>query len=283
MTSDGKFIAFTDNTHNECYFFIALGKHYIDECVFLRNTIRKHNDNRPVYLLLHEADLDYAKDREFDGVVLFDPSDDLWNDCVTDAERFCVYPRITLDRYIDQIPSNETITVDSDVACQYSADSIWNRMKEEKLPVRMTGLRHDDSWHWGTIKEVSEAYGKHVPHVHGGFFYLRKDVFLKEFFDYSRKIFYLYDDYKCKKLFRGGKVDEIIFAIAHSYFDIWPIEFDEFPIMTFNYMPSEQIPSKLQTVNGMFKTMNDFIPFVHMFDKPESEVYKVLYSKIMSA
>lgn len=261
------------------YFLIALGPRYIDECVFLSKTIRKQGDHRPISLLIDRNDESYARSHNlFDQFVYFEPSGNIWNECTTGFEKYCLYPRL----YFDQlIPYDETIIVDSDVLCQSSADHVWNYMTTRSCPVGMMGRRHDPSWHWGTIHEVSAAYGKHVPHVHGGFFYLRKHPQLYQFFEYAREVFHQYDMYGCKRYFRGGKVDEIIFAITHANFDWWPIEFDEYPVMTFNYGPNVSIPSRLQTEGNQNIELENYIPFVHMFDKMEGYQFQVLYRKIM--
>jgi hypothetical protein len=262
------------------YFLIALGKRYIDECKLLLNTIRKVGDNRPVSLLIHPQDEDYAKEVSgFDKLVEFSPSGQLWEDCQTGFEKYCLYPRINFEKYI---PYDENIIVDSDVLCQYNPNSVWEYMSKDSYPIGMLGRVYDPNWHWGHIKEVSDAFGKNVPHVHGGFFYIRKSKFTNEFFQYCTSVFYKYDDYKCKRFFRGGKVDEIIFAIAHSHFDMNPIPFDAFPVMSFNYDKSIEIPSKLQTEGGQNLVMNDYIPFIHMFDKMEGDNFKNLYEKIIN-
>lgn len=262
------------------YFFIALGKYYIDECVLLVNTIRKQHDLLPVSLLIHKEDEEYARERGlFDKFVYFEPNDDLWRDCTTGFEKYCLYPRINFDKYL---PYDENIIVDSDVLCQYNPRKVWNFLSARDCSIGMLGRYNDPRWHWGTISEVSQAYGKHVPHVHGGFFYLRKDIFLNEFFDCCREVFYKYDEYKCKRAFRGGRVDEIIFAIAHSHFDMKPLEFDQFPVMTFNYTPDIEVPSKLQTEGGQNVDLVDYIPFVHMFDKMVGSNFKSLYGKIIA-
>lgn len=268
------------NKMTKGYFFIALGEYYINECELLLNTIRKQNDNRPVSLLIHPKDKEYAKSKnKFDKFVHFTPDDSLWRECQTGFEKYCLYPRINFEKYL---PYDENIIVDSDVLCQYNTDNLWYYLSKQELPVRMLGRFDDPNWHWGTIKDVSKAYGKHVSHLHGGFFYLRKNDFLQTFFDYCRDVFYKYDEYNCKRWFRGGKVDEIIFAVAHSYFDMKPLEFDEFPVMTFNYSPEIKIPSKLQTEGNQNIELNDYIPFVHMFDKMTGENFKSLYNKIMT-
>ena len=261
------------------YFFIALGKYYIDECLLLVNTIRKNGDIRPVSLLIHREDEEYARSKNtFDKMVYFEPDDELWRDSTTGFEKFCLYPRINFEKYL---PYEHNIIVDSDVLCQYNPNKLWNFLTDQPKSVVMLGRHDDPNWHWGTIREVSAAYGKHVPHTHGGFFYLRKNEFLNEFFSYCREVFYRYDEYRCKRFFRGGRVDEIIFAIAHANFDMMPLEFDEYPVMTFNYTPIIQIPSKLQTEGDQNIELMDYIPFVHMFDKMTGDNFKSLYEKIM--
>ena len=44
----------------EGYFFIAIGKKYIDECYNLSLTIRKYGDTRPISLLINKEDQEYA-------------------------------------------------------------------------------------------------------------------------------------------------------------------------------------------------------------------------------
>jgi hypothetical protein len=265
---------------NQGYFLIALGKQYIDECVKLVETIRKQGDARPVALLIHPEDGLYASEKNmFQDFVQFLPNDDLWKANETGFEKYCLYPRINFEKYL---PYEENIIVDSDVLCQYNPDELWNYLSNQSLPIRMLGRKNDPNWHWGSIGEVSNAYGKNVPHVHGGFFYLRKNSFLEQFFDYCKDVFYRYDEFKCKRAFRGGRVDEIIFAISHANFNMDPVEFDDVPAMTFNYTPDISIPSKLQTEGGQNVELKDYIPFVHMFDKMGGTNFENLYNKIMN-
>ena len=264
------------------YLFITLGKEYIDECTYLVNTMRKNGDNRPVTLWIHAQDEEYARALNmFDGFIHFDNSLDnkIWQECQTSFEKYCLYPRLFFDKVL---PYDETIITDTDMLCQYSTESMWDKLHKQKLNVRMLGRKYDYKWHWGTILEVSKAYGKHVSHVHGGFFYLRRSDFTNKFFTYCREVFFKYDQYKCKRAFRGGRVDEIIFAISHSHFDLAPIEFDDIPIMTFNYSKNIKIPSKLQTEGNQNEELSDYIPFVHMFDKSVGIKFRNLYGKIMN-
>lgn len=264
---------------NQGYLFITLGKRYIDECTLLVNTIRKNFDYRQVSLLINPEDESYAKSLGlYDQLIHFTPSDNLWKECQTSFEKYCLYPRLKLNEYLIY---DETIITDSDMVCQYNTDHVWTYLTNRSMPLAMLGRTNDPNWHWGHINEVSQAYGRHVPHVHGGFFYLRKHQFLKQFFKYAEEVFYRYDEYKCKRAFRGGRVDEIIFAITHSNFGIWPIEFDEFPIMSFNYTPDMEIPSTLQTEGGQNFRMRNYPPFIHMFDKMEGQNFRSLFDKVM--
>jgi hypothetical protein len=265
------------------YFYIALGKQYIDECELLVNTIRKNEDNRPVSLLIHKEDEEYARSKNmFDRYVYFNPSGALWNECSTGFEKYCLYPRIHFDDYLVY---DETIITDSDVLCQAPTKNLWNYLKNQPYPIRMLGRKSDPNWHWGQINRVIQKFNRHVPHVHGGFFYFRKtagDYSLGKFFSIAKMFFYAYDDLDCIRGFRGGRVDEIIFALTHSFLNIMPVEFDEKPVMTFNYTPDIMVPSKLQTEGGQNIELDDYIPFVHMFDKMGGVNFNSLYNKIMN-
>jgi len=263
----------------EGYFFIAIGKKYIDECYNLSLTIRKYGDTRPISLLINKEDQEYALSKNlFDKLIHFEPNDKLFQDCKTNFEKFCLYPRINLDKYV---PYQKTIITDSDMLCIYSMDQVWETFAKSDQPVQMLGFKNDLSWHWNTLKEVIEAYGKHIQHTHGGIFYINKTQNLEPFFNYCREVFYKYDEYKCKKYFRGGKVDEIIFAIAFSKFDYKPLEFTEHSIMTFNLLGEVILPTRLQTVNQIYKIMEKPFSLVHMFEKMEGENYQKLFKRIM--
>lgn len=263
----------------EGYLFIAIGRKYIDESYNLSLTIRCNGDERPISLLINKEDEEYAKSKNlFDKLIFFEPNDQLYKDCVTGFEKYCLYPRINFDKYI---PYEKTIITDTDMLCIYEMNQVWNTFSSNSQPIQMLGIYNDLNWHWGSLREVIEAYGKHIPHTHGGIFYIRKDDSLKVFFDYCRELFYKYDEYKCKRNFRGGKVDEIIFAIAFSKFDYKPLEFTEHPIMTFNLLGEVILPTRLQTVNNNYKIMDNPISLVHMFEKMEGLNYQKLLKRII--
>lgn len=262
---------------SEGYVLIGLGKTYIDECKLLIDTLRKQNDNRPVSIVVNEEDRTYAKSIGiFDKIINFQIFDqDIWNMCNTISEKFIIYPRMFLENYIQY---DHNIIIDSDIICQAHTDKVWKYCKERNQSITQLGFINDPEWHWGSINEVSEAFGKHVPHTHGGFFYIRReDEIINKFFKFVRETFYKYDEYKCKRKYKNGMVDEILFAIAHAQFDMYPVEFHEFPIMTFNSKP-DIVPNAIKG-----KETLGLIPFVHMYDyKPKSENYMKVYNKIMN-
>lgn len=264
----------------EGYLFVAIGKKYIDESYNLSITMRKNNDERPISLLIKSEDEDYAKEKKiFDKLIFFEPTDQLYKDCTTSFEKFCLYPRINFEKYI---PYEKTIITDTDMLCIHNMDQVWEICSKNSQPVQMLGINYDLNWHWNCIEEVIQAYGKHIPHTHGGLFYIKKNKSIEDFFSYSREVFYKYDEYKCKRFFRGGKVDEIIFAITFSKFGYKPIEFHEYPIMTFNLLGEVILPTKLQTVNGSYKIMDSPISLVHMFEKSEGINYQKLFKRIVN-
>lgn len=256
---------------DEGYTLLAIGKKYVKECEYFVNTLRKQGDFRPVSIVVNDKN-DVEIDNFFDKIIPFEIFDDkLWNDCKTSFEKYCLYPRLFLNKYAQY---KKNITIDSDMLCNSSTEKVWKFLNGNKLS--QLGLKNDETWHWGYINEVSEAYGKTVPHVHGGFFYFEKDdPFVEEYFDYVKEVFIKYDDYKCKSMYDGGKTDEILFAIAHAKYDLLPIDFDEFPIMTFN---SEIIPSSMETKIG-----NKLATFIHCFSyKPGTEKFEEQYKKILN-
>ena len=262
----------------EGYFFVALGVKYITESTMAVLTIRKFGDVRPAAILVHPEHSNYVESLGvFDEVVEFRPSGKLWEDCATDFERYAVYPRITLDEYACY---DHNIMLDTDVLCIHNPDRIWNMMRNHSSSIGSVGTRNDPSWHWGTINEVIEAYGKHIPHIHGGFFYFRKDEFLNRFMEYCREVFYRFDEYRCKKFFRSGKSEEIILAIGHSKFDLLPFEFTN-NIIGFSYKNHDQLPFYHVNSDHARGNGNDPVVFAHMFEKFGSFEYNDLLRKIL--
>jgi hypothetical protein len=262
------------------YLFIGLGKFYIEECYNLILTMQKHGDFKPKSILIYENDLEFVRSlKVFNHVIIFESKDSLFNECNNDFEKNCLYPRLNFKKYLIY---DETIIVDSDVLCIYSTDILWNWLSNQSKDIVMLGFRNDPNWHWGQWGKICELNGFHMPHVHGGFFYFRKNSnMLKSFFEHATYAFLNFKKLHMLLQYKGGRVDEPCFAYAYAKINLEPVEFTEFPVMTLNLNSNHDIPSKLQTANGLNVTMAGYIPFVHMFDKKNGPFYKELFNKIL--
>lgn len=273
-----------DKVNEEGYFFIGLGQKYINECFNLALTIKKQKDYRQIGILINEEDYEYTKSKNiFNHFVIFKSfDDDIRPLCKNYFEKNCLYPRLYLPEYT---PFNKSIILDSDILCQSNPESIWEYVKQKEYPVQMTGFIDDRNWQCGKINEVEKAFGKHIPCVHGGFFYINKKNYkTQEFFKFCRSLIFKYDEYKCPRGYPNFMVDEILFAITHSEFNISPIEFTEYPIITFNYTKDITIPSNIQTCtkNNNPISLKNYIPFIHMFDKLHGENYNYILQQILN-
>ena len=267
------------------YFLIALGQRYIVEASLLANTIKKHDESRPIALLINPEDLDYAKSFGcFDEYVPFDPTvdEETYKDCNNNFEKFCIYVRINFDKIL---PYDETINLDTDVLCQYNPDHLWEYLSQSDFPVRTLGKKRCDAhWHWNQGYNISQIVGKHIPAVHCGLIYIRKSKTTDKFYASVREKFLNYDKYGCKRFFRGSRTEEACYSLAFSEFDASPIEYHEYPVMTFNLDKNEVLPSKKQILiddNNVPFEMSNYIPFIHMWEKMEGDNFKSLYERIM--
>jgi hypothetical protein len=74
----------------------------------------------------------------------------------------------------------------------------------------------------------------------------------------------------------------LCFAYSFNKNNLIPIEFSEFPSITFNLQAMiESIPTKNMTENKQKKIMNDYIPFIHMFEKNHTLNFRLLKNKIL--
>lgn len=262
------------------YFFIALGRIYIDEAVNLLKSIKIFDQSRKFGILINDSDFDYTNNLNlFDSIIINDYSNELYNYAKTPFERYCLIPRITFNEYL---PFDENLIIDTDVICIYDPTLVWKYFESSAQNIGMTGFSWDETWHWGTIQIISETIGVKIPHTHGGIFYIRNKESLKNYFNQCHNIFHLYDDFKLLRNFRGGRVDEPIFAIAMALNNMTPLDFIEYPIITFNLKHDSTIPTNIQTVNELNFECKHYIPFVHMFEKSDGINYKILLNRILN-
>jgi hypothetical protein len=258
------------------YLFLALGKFYIDEVYNLVLTINKHNDNKPKSIVVLKEDLEYANSLNvFDRVLEFQISE-LYNICTTEFEKYGSCPKLKIKDYLIY---DETIVLDSDVLCICNTESLWDWLSTQSKDIVMLGFESDPEWHWGNWGKVCESNGFEMPHTHSGFFYLRKNSNLIEpFFRYATEAFLTYEKLHFLKWFRGGKAEEPCFAYAHAKINLKPVDYREFPVMTFNLTKDQTIPTMLQATTGAI--LDGYIPFVHMFEKKDGENYKDIFERI---
>ena len=255
------------------YLLIAIGQRYIDEAKLLVDTLRKQGDNRPVVIIIDSNDVSYFINLEIDAkYVILNGADNDFKYFNTDFERKGTYPKIKLYHYS---PFEETIFVDSDVLCQTSTEKLWSFVGSQQQDVLMTGRKHDMGWAGGDIGNIISKFGKHIPHVHGGFVYFRKPQ-AEQFYSFIMETVKNYDRWCGWRHYKGSMPDELLYAMTFGEFGYEPVNFDQFPIMTFD-IPPDQIPTKFQTSEG--KTLDDYIPFIHMINR---SIHKPVYDKIIN-
>jgi hypothetical protein len=257
------------------YVLIAIGERYIDEVANLITTLRKQGDNRPVTVIIDESTVEYFTNKNTGAdYTLLRVVDDNFGYYKTEFEMRGMYPKVNLYHFA---PYEENIFLDSDVVCQSPTEKVWTFLGNHRQNVVMVGRKNDPTWYWGTIDKVSYTFGKKVPHTHGGFIYFRKPQ-SEKFYKYASDVVRHHDSYGGLRQFRGGSMaDEFVYALTFAEFGYSPVNFDEFPIMTFNIRSDMEIPTKLQTSEN--KILDDFIPFIHIYDR---SIYLDTYNKIMS-
>jgi len=267
---------------DEGYLLIGIGKKSIEECNNLISTIRLTGDLRPCCLLTSKVDVVHiGKYKHFNNIKIFEPfEDDIWAKTKTNHDKYGSYPRYYANEFS---PYKKTILLDSDVLCQYSLDKVWSYLNSLNKAVIMIGKKIDPKWHWGKINNIIKRYGKNIPHVHGGFFYFKKEKFTKIFFKTVREFYNKYDELGCLRAHKGNMCNEILFALAHAELNMNPLDFhNDPPIMCFNYPEEMIIPSSVWLGNEGLKIFDSPIPLVHMFDQLYGKRYKSLLRKIIN-
>ena len=262
------------------YLLIGLGKPFIDECTYLVSTLRKQKDTLPVTIIVLPEERDYAMSSKlFDSYIELDVSDPLYAKCVTDFERYCLYPKLILYK---NLPYTETIFLDCDILCQRNPAEVWEYFKAENKPLVFLGKYHSPFNYHRSLRNMIIKYGKHIPYVHTGIFYITEDSFLNDFFEYCKYAFDNYENFGCVNYGKRGKNDEPLFAIAHSHFNMKPIEFDKYGILTFNTRDSNlNLPTKVIYQDGNNTEKSDYIPFIHVRRESHQINPKIFYERLM--
>lgn len=266
---------------NESYLFLCFGKTYIDDSRDLIETLRSCGDLRPINIVTFPEDYEYAKELKiFDHIFTFDlKNHELFSFCRTNFERFCLLPRLELFNFLN---TDYTIVLDTDVLCAFGTDKVWDFMRQKNQDLIMLGSKNNPIWHWGQWGKICSNINILPQETHGGFFFIKKTKNLKKIFDDAKECFINYDNLNMLRFYQNGAVDEPCFSYAFSKNKLSPIEFSEFPIMTFNLTVDDSIPTLKMTETRQAKIMNDFIPFIHMFEKNNGKNFLAIKEKIIN-
>ena len=231
---------------NEGYFVMGFGKKYIDECEKIIETLRVFDSHRPVALMTHRNDKKYVNTKRiFDDVIYVD-EEDIKDDNIHNS--FCVKSRIHMPKYM---PYDKIISLDSDMVCIHNPQHAWDFFNKTEKPFMCCGYNYEKCWHWGKVDNIIKKIGKNIPSIHGGVLYFNKThKDFNIFYDYSKDALNNYDNYNCLRSFRGGMTDEVIFSIAMAKLDILPLNYEKYPIVSFNLPISIELPAFIQSREG---------------------------------
>jgi hypothetical protein len=265
---------------NESYLFLAFGKSYISDCLDFVETKNRFNDKRSVNIIVCPEDYDFAVSLNvFNIVHTYDiRSHELFNLCKTNFEKYCLLPRLELYKFLD---TEYTIVLDTDILYSFSADKVWDFFINLNQDFIMIGSGHNPHWHWGEWGKICQKNNIDCLETHGGLFFLKKTESIINIFNTARYCFENYDSLGMHRKYQDGAVDEPCFAYAFAKNNIKPINFSSFPIMTFNLSYQDEIPTKKLTETMQQTTMDDFIPFIHMFEKNQSYNFLAIKKKIL--
>merc|ERR1711976_966251 len=142
--------------------------------------------------------------------IIFIEENDIKDDNLHNS--YCVRSRIHMPKYM---PYDKVISLDSDIICLYNPQNAWDFFNITNTPFMCCGYDYEKCWHWCCVDNVISKVGKKIPSIHGGVLYFNKthNNFIK-FYDILKNTLDNYDDYNCKRSFRGGMTDEVIFSIA---------------------------------------------------------------------
>ena len=231
---------------NEGYFVMGFGRKYIDECEKIIQTLRVFDSHRPVAIMTHKKDKEYVKTKSiFDDIVYVDEEDIRDNNV---HNSFCVKSRIHMPKYM---PYDRVISLDSDMICIHNPQHAWNFFNKTEKPFMCCGYDYEKCWHWGQVDNIIKKIGKKISSIHGGVLYFNKThKDFNIFYNYLKDALINYDNYGCKRQFRGGMTDEIIFSIAAAKLDILPLNYEKYPIVSFNLPISVELPAFIQSREG---------------------------------
>lgn len=266
---------------NQSYLFLCFGRSYILDSQDVIDTLRACGDHKPVNIVVLPEDFQFAKESGFfDYVHSLDIfNHELFPFCQTSFEKFCLLPRLELYKFLT---TEYTIVLDVDVLCSYNTNKIWDFLIQKNQDLIMLGSKNNPAWHWGYWGEICSQINIIPQETHGGLFFLKNTKNLKKIFEDAKECFLNYDNLGMLRFYQNGAVDEPCFSYAFSKNGLEAVEFSEFPIMTFNLTSEDDMPTRKMTEARQSKLMDDFIPFIHMFEKNNGKNFLTIKEKIIN-
>ncbi len=236
---------------SEGYMLMGFGRKYVDECRLAVDMLNQFDTTREKALMTKQEDLEYAQSLGvFDHIAVVDfENEPLLKDEENPHNLYCVISRILMPKFI---PFDKAIALDSDIVTMFDPQQVWDYFNATNQPFASCGYEYEQDWHWAQIDEVIEKVGEKVPSIHGGVLYFNKThADFNKFAEDCKEICVNYDDYNCKRMFRGGMTDEVIFAIAMVKNNCKPLHYVDYPVVSFNLPPNIQLPFYFHTRNGL--------------------------------
>ena len=250
----------------EGYIVIAIGEKYELMANNFINTLRRHGDNRDVYVITDSSD------------------EELYGQCVTDFERNGTLPKICLDK---DLPFDHNLFLDVDMLCLADTQQVWDVLRATDQSILQMGVLNDKQICDGVMIGNSSKFDWNEDpfRVQGGFIYLRKEGLNLEFFEWMRnEAFPNYDKYaSSKRYYKNSRTDQTLYSLAHCKFGIKPLEIFDYPFMTFlDSCHNDNAPTNKVTYRNRQKTFDRNVSFCHCMTKPGSMLYDKLYNQSMS-
>lgn len=269
---------------DQSYLFLCFGQSYIDDAIDFIDTLRHFHDDRKTNIVIDPQDYEYALNKKiFNKIIPFDiGSDPLIPLCRTKFEKFCLLPRLRLPQFLQ---TRYTLVLDTDILCAFYTDDVWSFLINRNQPLTMLGSVNNRFWHWGHWGSICDHLNMKPYETHGGLFFIDNNdpARIMTIWQYAEYAFRNFDDLGFLRMYQNGAVDEPCFAYAFNKSNLLPVNFSERSIMTFNLDATKHhIPTKQMTETMQSRLMENYIPFIHMFEKNKTMNFMALKNKVLN-
>lgn len=257
---------------NESYVVIAYGHKYVEQANNLIKSIKKFDQIRKCILISN-----IKKNELFDEII------DIENEFVHEANnhnKYCVLARLFAPKYIKSC--ERFIMIDTDIVCLNDPEFMWKSLASTNNCFNCVGGRDHKVWHWNNITNINDKLGMTLNPMHGGVIYFDRSH--PNFDKYMENLIFgleNYDKLGFKRLFRNNAMtDEIIFSYANSKLGITPLDFVDYPIVSFCLRSDIDVSTKIVSWGTTQTTFNTEHPTVlNHFTGLNDNNFIRLYSK----